>query len=99
MATELLAVTFTPSTTAIGGSLTASALVGLLPLATFFVLLTGFKLKAWYSGLGALAVAAIVAVVGFDMPTSLTALRLSKASPSDSFRSCGSWSPPFGSTN
>ncbi|MFE4499348.1 L-lactate permease [Rhodococcus sp. NPDC056743] len=74
MATELLAVSFTPSTTAIGGSLTASALVGLLPLATFFVLLAGFKLKAWYSGLGALAVAAIVAVVGFDMPASLTAL-------------------------
>lgn len=69
-----LAVSFTPSTSAVAGSLTVSALVGLVPLLTFFVLLAGFKLKAWYSGLGALAVAAVVAVVGFDMPASLTGL-------------------------
>ncbi|MDH6281570.1 lactate permease [Prescottella agglutinans] len=72
--TDILAVTFTPATDAVGGSLTASALVGLAPLVTFFVLLAGFKLKAWYAGLGALAVAALVAIVGFDMPASLTGL-------------------------
>ncbi|MCA1008230.1 L-lactate permease [Rhodococcus hoagii] len=74
METEILAVTFTPATDAVGGSLTASALVGLVPLATFFVLLAGFKLKAWYAGLGALAAAALVAIIGFDMPASLTGL-------------------------
>lgn len=74
METELLAVTFTPATDAVGGSLAASALVGLVPLVTFFVLLAGFKLKAWYAGLGALAAAALVAIVGFDMPASLTGL-------------------------
>ncbi|MFD4183437.1 L-lactate permease [Rhodococcus sp. NPDC058514] len=74
MATEQLAVTFTPSTTAVADNLTASALVGLVPLLTFFVLLAGFKLKAWYSGLGALAAAAVIAFVGFGMPASLTAL-------------------------
>ncbi|WP_068156719.1 L-lactate permease [Rhodococcus phenolicus] len=74
METDLLAVSFTPSTTAVAGSLTASALLGLVPLLTFFVLLAGFKLKAWYSGLGALAVALIVAVVGFGMPAQLAGL-------------------------
>ncbi|MGN5237345.1 MULTISPECIES: lactate permease LctP family transporter [unclassified Rhodococcus (in: high G+C Gram-positive bacteria)] len=74
METDLLAVTFTPSTTAVAGSLTASALLGLVPLLTFFVLLAGFKLKAWYSGLGALAVALVVAVLGFGMPAQLAGL-------------------------
>ncbi|MFC9768254.1 L-lactate permease [Rhodococcus jostii] len=74
MTLELLAVTFTPSTSAVGGSLTLSALVGLTPLLTFFILLAGFKLKALYAGLGALAVAITVAIVGFGMPTSLAGL-------------------------
>jgi len=71
---DLLAVTYTPSTSAVADSLTASALLGLVPLLTFFVLLAGFKLKAWYSGLGALAVALVVAVVGFGMPAPLAGL-------------------------
>ncbi|MFD4294652.1 L-lactate permease [Rhodococcus sp. NPDC058505] len=74
MAIDHLAVTFTPATDAVAHSLTASALVGLTPLLTFFVLLAGFKLKAWYAGLGALAVAVVVAIVGFSMPVSLTGL-------------------------
>lgn len=74
METELLAVTYTPSTTAVAGNLTATALLGLVPLLTFFVLLAGLKLKAWYSGLGALAVALVVAVVGFGMPAPLAGL-------------------------
>ncbi|MCD2118617.1 MULTISPECIES: L-lactate permease [Rhodococcus] len=74
MATRISAVTFTPATDAIAGSLTASALVGLAPLLTFFVLLAGFKLKAWYSGLGALVVALVVAIIGFDMPAPLAGL-------------------------
>ncbi|WP_137725697.1 L-lactate permease [Prescottella subtropica] len=74
METETLAVTFTPATDAIGGNLTVTALVALAPLVTFFVLLAGVKLKAWYAGLGALAVAIAVAIVGFAMPVSLTGL-------------------------
>ncbi|WP_226438208.1 L-lactate permease [Rhodococcus yananensis] len=74
MENDLLAVTYTPSTSAVADSLTASALLGLVPLLTFFVLLAGFKLKAWYSGLGALAVALVVAVVGFGMPAPLAGL-------------------------
>ena len=74
MATDLLAETFTPATDAVAHNLTLTALVGLTPLLTFFVLLAGLKLKAWYAGLGALAVAAAVAIVGFSMPVSLTAL-------------------------
>lgn len=74
MAIDHLAVAFTPVTDAVAHSLTVSALVGLTPLLTFFVLLAGFKLKAWYSGLGALAVAAVVAIAGFSMPVSLTGL-------------------------
>ncbi len=53
---------------AVGGSLLLSALCALLPLIVLFVLLGGLKLRAWVSGLSALAVALLVAVVLFGMP-------------------------------
>ena len=37
----MLALAFTPSTTAVGGSLVLTALLGLVPLLVFFVLLGG----------------------------------------------------------
>ena len=74
MKTELLAVTYIPSTTAVADNLTATALVGMIPLLTFFVLLAGLKLKAWYSGLGALAAALVVAIAAFGMPAPLAGL-------------------------
>ncbi|MFD1812202.1 L-lactate permease [Rhodococcus gannanensis] len=74
MATHLLAETYTPAADAVAHNLTLTALVALTPLVTFFVLLAGVKLKAWYAGLGALAVAALVAILGFSMPVTLTGL-------------------------
>jgi lactate permease len=59
----------------VGGSLFASALVAMLPLATLFVLLGGFKVRAHLAGLAALAVSLAVAVAAYGMPlgTSLAA--------------------------
>jgi len=53
---------------AVGGSLVASALVSVLPLATVFVLLGVFRLRAQWAALSGLAVALVVAVAGFAMP-------------------------------
>jgi lactate permease len=53
------------------GSLTVSALVGLLPLATVFVLLGVLRWKAHWAGLAALAVAIVVAVAAYGMPVQL----------------------------
>ena len=56
------------------GSLTASALVALLPLLTIFVLLGGLRWKAHWAGLAALAVAILVAVLAYGMPVGLALL-------------------------
>jgi lactate permease len=53
---------------AVGNSLALSALCALIPLAVLFVLLGGLKVRAWISGLVALGVAIVVAVVLFGMP-------------------------------
>ncbi len=53
------------------GSLTVSALVGLLPLLTVFVLLGVLRWKAHWAGLAALAVAIAVAVAAYGMPVQL----------------------------
>lgn len=45
--------TFTANVSAVGGSTTASAIVALLPLITFFVMLLVVKAKAYVSGLTA----------------------------------------------
>ena len=55
----------------VGGSLGLSALVACIPLLTFFIMLLGVKAKAHTSAAVALIVAVIVAVVGFQMPTTL----------------------------
>lgn len=56
------------------GSLGLSALVALLPLLTIFVLLGVLRLRAHWAGLGALAVAIVVAVLAFGMPAPLALL-------------------------
>ena len=56
------------------GSLTISALVGLLPLLTIFVLLGVLRWRAHWAGLTALAVAIAVAVAAYGMPVSLALL-------------------------
>lgn len=63
--------TFIAATDPVAGSITLSALVGLIPLVVFFVLLSGFKAKAWVAALGSVVAALAVAVLGFDMPLPL----------------------------
>src|SRR3954447_4436081 len=52
----------------VGGSLTLSALCAAIPLITLFVLLGGFRVKAWIAGVVSLVVALLVAVALFEMP-------------------------------
>lgn len=52
----------------VAGSLALSALCASLPLVTLFVMLGGFKTKAWVAGVTSLVVAILVAVVLFKMP-------------------------------
>ena len=56
------------------GSLTLSALVALLPLATIFVLLGWLRVKAHWAGLASVAVAIVVAVAAYGMPVGLALL-------------------------
>jgi lactate permease len=58
----------------VAGSLTASALVALLPLITIFILLGWLRIKAHWAGLASLAVAVLVAIIAFGMPTQLALL-------------------------
>jgi lactate permease len=64
----MLAATYHPDIRSINDSLTASALVAALPLATLFFMLGVLRITAWISGLAALVVAVVVACAGFDMP-------------------------------
>ena len=52
----------------VSDSLGASAIFAALPLITLFILLGGFRLTAWISGLAALAVAIVVSLVVWDVP-------------------------------
>src|SRR5215213_5816106 len=52
----------------VGGSLTLSALVAVVPLVTLFVLLGVLRLKAWLAGLISLLVALVLAIIAFKMP-------------------------------
>ncbi|OUO88902.1 L-lactate permease [Gordonibacter sp. An230] len=58
----------------VGGSLALSALTACAPLATFFVMLAGFKLKAHVSALGALVASLLVGILAFRMPIDLALL-------------------------
>ena len=59
---------YQPDIDAVGGSLTATALIAALPLLTLFVLLGGLRITAWISGLVALAVAVVIAISAYAMP-------------------------------
>ncbi|MFD5072318.1 L-lactate permease [Streptomyces sp. NPDC058369] len=69
---------YTPDVHAIGGSLLATALVSLIPLAVFFVLLMAAKRSALVSALGSVVTALLVAVIGFGMPVGLGLLSASQ---------------------
>ena len=55
----------------VAGSLTLSALIGLLPLLAIFVLLGALRIKAHWAGLASLGVAVVVAATAFQMPLHL----------------------------
>jgi lactate permease len=59
---------FQQNTQAVGDSLLLSALCAMIPLAVLFILLGGLKVRAWISGLVALAAAIVVAIALFGMP-------------------------------
>jgi lactate permease len=65
---------FTPSTDPVLHSVAWSAIVGLLPLLTFFLLLAVVKTKAHVAGAFALLVALVVGVAAFQMPAGLAVL-------------------------
>lgn len=69
-----LAGEFQPELAPVLDSLALSALVAALPLITVFVTLGWLRWKAHWAGLAALAVAILVAVIGFGMPAGLAAL-------------------------
>ena len=58
----------------VSDSLGLSSIFAVLPLITLFVLLGGVKLKAWWAGLAALAVAVVVAIAVYSMPVGQTLL-------------------------
>ena len=74
----LLAETYKQVLDPVGGSFGLSSLFAVLPLLTLFVLLGGFKLKAWIAGLASLGVALLVAIVVYGMPVSQSLLSASE---------------------
>lgn len=66
--------TFVARTDPIGSSVALSALVALLPLATFFILLAGVRTKAWIAAAGSVVVALAVAILGYHMPVGMAGL-------------------------
>lgn len=73
-------MTFTPMTDPVAGSVAVSALIGLIPLVTFFVLLAVVRTKAHVAGAFALLAALVVAVVAYRMPAGLAGLAASQGS-------------------
>lgn len=65
---------YTPELAPVGGSLALSALVAGLPFLTVFIALGVLRWKAHWAGLTGLAVALLVAVLGFRMPVDLALL-------------------------
>lgn len=65
---------YTPELAPVGGSLALSALVASLPFLTVFLALGVLRWKAHWAGLSGLAVALLVAVLGFRMPVDLALL-------------------------
>ncbi|QKD80201.1 MULTISPECIES: L-lactate permease [Actinomyces] len=69
----VLATGFTPSTSAVGDSVYLTALVGLVPLASFFILMGAFKVKTHWCALISLAISMVIALF-FGMPVVLTVM-------------------------
>ncbi len=59
---------YQPDIEAVGGSLTATALIAAVPLLTLFVLLGALRVTAWIAGLAALGVSLLIALAAYSMP-------------------------------
>ncbi len=59
---------YRPVLDAVGGSLTLTALLAMLPLLTLFVLLGALRMTAWKAALISLAVSLAVAIFAYSMP-------------------------------
>src|SRR6476619_1371589 len=59
---------FRPTTDALAGSLTLTALVALLPLLTLFLLLGFLRIAAWKAAVAALVMSLLVAIIVYSMP-------------------------------
>ncbi|GAA1965012.1 L-lactate permease [Terrabacter lapilli] len=59
---------FRPTTDALAGSLTLTALVALLPLLTLFLLLGVLRIAAWKAAVASLVMSLLVAVIVYSMP-------------------------------
>lgn len=70
--------TYTAQVNAVADSLGLSALVGITPLVAFFIALVVLKRSAWLSGLIALGVAIVMAIIAFGMPADLALLSASQ---------------------
>lgn len=69
---------YVPHTDAVNGSLVLTALVALIPLATYFILLAGVKVSALWSGVGATVAAILISVIAMKMPLGLSVLSASQ---------------------
>ncbi|MET7937145.1 L-lactate permease [Streptomyces sp. NPDC005322] len=69
---------YLPDLSPVADSLALSSLVAALPLFTLFLLLGGVRLKAHWAGLASLAVAIVIAVAAYGMPTRLALLSASQ---------------------
>ncbi|MBC3189791.1 L-lactate permease [Pseudonocardia sp. C8] len=69
---------YTPDLDPVAGSLGLSSLIAALPLLTIFVTLGLLRWKAHYAGLAAVAVALVVAIAAYGMPTGLALLSASE---------------------
>ena len=65
---------FTPSTSAVGGNVFLTAIVGIAPLIAFFVLMGAFKVATHWCSIIALGLSMVLAVVCFHMPVGMTFL-------------------------
>ncbi|XAS67694.1 L-lactate permease [Micrococcaceae bacterium Sec5.7] len=76
---------FTPSTDPVLNSIGWSAIAGLLPLVTFFILLAVVRTKAHVAAAAALFMALVVGIVAFNMPAGLALLSASQGAAFGAF--------------
>ena len=82
----------------VGDSLLYSMLFAIVPIVALFILLGGLRLARTVAALIGLAVAILVAIIVYGMPSGRRSTPAPRARPSGSSRSSGSSSTRSGST-